>query len=283
VIEYITISTLGNSTTFGQLTQARYGLVGCSSSTRGVFAGGVIAPSTVNTIDYVTIASVGNAIDFGDLTSNYRPNSPGAVSNETRGVIISGYDGGNAEYSTKMQLITIASTGNSSDFGTSTTAVYQLAGCSSTTRGVTAAGELSNGSNTNVIQYITIASTGNAIDFGDLTVARRGVGACSSSTRGVFAGGWTSAAVNVIDYITIASVGNAIDFGDLSSSMNIDGNGQVAGTSSQTRGVFCGGTSGTVIEYIEIATTGNSSSFGTFLGATSTRGRAACSSAHGGL
>jgi hypothetical protein len=87
----------------------------------------------------------------------------------------------------------------------------------------------------------------------------------------------------VIDYITIASVGNAIDFGDLSSSMNIDGNGQVAGTSSQTRGVFCGGTSGTVIEYIEIATTGNSSSFGTFLGATSTRGRAACSSAHGGL
>jgi hypothetical protein len=50
------------------LTQARYGLAGCSSSTRGVFGGGWTTQS-VNTIDYVTIASTGNATDFGDLTA----------------------------------------------------------------------------------------------------------------------------------------------------------------------------------------------------------------------
>jgi len=65
-IEIITIATLGNSIKFGDLSQSRAGVMGCSSSTRGVFGGGT-TPTYVNTIDYVSIATQGNAADFGDL------------------------------------------------------------------------------------------------------------------------------------------------------------------------------------------------------------------------
>jgi hypothetical protein len=66
---YITIASAGNATDFGDLAapdnQWRGGLAACSSSTRGIFAGGE-APT--NTINYVTIANTGNATDFGDLS-----------------------------------------------------------------------------------------------------------------------------------------------------------------------------------------------------------------------
>ena len=66
-INYVTISTTGNALDFGDLTQARSNITGCSSPTRGVFGGGY-TPTFVNTIDYVQIMSTGNAIDFGDMT-----------------------------------------------------------------------------------------------------------------------------------------------------------------------------------------------------------------------
>ena len=69
VIDYITISSTGNATDFGDPTQNRYGPAGMSNSTRGVFAGGRLAPNNYDVIDYITIASTGNAADFGDLSN----------------------------------------------------------------------------------------------------------------------------------------------------------------------------------------------------------------------
>ena len=66
IMEYITIASTGNSTDFGDTTEARFGMGGFSSPTRGILSGGN-SGSRVNTIDYVTIASAGNATDFGDL------------------------------------------------------------------------------------------------------------------------------------------------------------------------------------------------------------------------
>ena len=69
-IEYVTIASLGNAIDFGNLTDARSRVGGCSNSIRGVFACGRIGESpTVNTdiIDYVTIATTGNATDFGPV------------------------------------------------------------------------------------------------------------------------------------------------------------------------------------------------------------------------
>ena len=68
VLEYITISSTGNGTDFGDLTTVKVEVYGSTSnSIRGVWGGGQ-TPSLVNTMDYVTIASTGNAQDFGDLT-----------------------------------------------------------------------------------------------------------------------------------------------------------------------------------------------------------------------
>jgi len=74
-------STIGNTQDFGDLTVARGEMGGVSSPTRGVFAGGRTSPSSteLNTLDYVTIPTTGDAIDFGDLATARR--AIGSVSN----------------------------------------------------------------------------------------------------------------------------------------------------------------------------------------------------------
>ena len=174
-----------------------------------------------------------------------------------------------------IQYISIASTGNSTDFGDLTLARSSLASCASSTRGVFGGGVSAA---TNVINYITIATTGNAIDFGDLLAANSNLASCSSSTRGIFAGGIAGSRINVIQYITIASIGNATDFGDLLAVIS-----DLAGCSSTTRGVFAGGVTPAtnVIQYITIASAGNSTDFGDLSAATSEL--ASCSNSTRGL
>ncbi len=48
IIDYITISTLGDSIDFGDLTQTRHNLASFSSSTRGVWSGGTQPGATYN-------------------------------------------------------------------------------------------------------------------------------------------------------------------------------------------------------------------------------------------
>jgi len=282
VIDYVSISTLGNATDFGDLTQMMDTLTACSSSTRGLFAGGGTTSNVVvNTISYVTIASVGNATDFGDLT--LARSSLGGCSSATRGLFASGSTTTNQSgNSNVIDYVTIASAGNATDFGDVTVARFALAGCSSATRGVFGGGY--TGSFLNTIDYVTIASTGNATDFGDLTLRVYTLASCSSSTRGLFGGGYESATggqdTNVISYITIASAGNATDFGDLTVARS-----RLGGCSSATRGVWAGGdvsfTPNNTIDYVTIASASNASDFGDL-----TVGRAklaGCSNAHGGL
>ena len=87
VIDFITISTAGNATDFGNLSQARQWVFGAASSrVRGVWTGGV-SPSISDRIDFVTIASTGNATDFGDIsTSGETPYGSVAVSGDHGGL-----------------------------------------------------------------------------------------------------------------------------------------------------------------------------------------------------
>ena len=64
VIDYVTITTAGNSSDFGDLTIARGQNGSISTSTRGVFTGGNSTPNASTVMDYITIASTGNANDF---------------------------------------------------------------------------------------------------------------------------------------------------------------------------------------------------------------------------
>jgi hypothetical protein len=176
IIDYVTIATTGNATDFGDLVSAGYVLGGTASSTRGVFAGGIVPGTPTNVIQYITIASIGNATDFGDLTAASIRLSNGVLSSGTRGVFSNGRQG--PAGTNVINYITIASEGNAIDFGDLISAVSVTIGSNSnTTRGVFGGG---GEPASNVIQYITIASAGNTTDFGDLTLARTYVGSFSN-------------------------------------------------------------------------------------------------------
>jgi hypothetical protein len=271
IIDYITISTVGNAQDFGDLTQARNTTGSCSSSTRGLCAGGF--PGTLNVIDYVTISSTGNAISFGILSES-RMHLAGC-SNATRGIFGAGWS---VEKNT-IDYVTISSTGNAVDFGDLTVARYNPGALASSTRGVFAGGSSSvSPGSSNVIDYITISTTGNATDFGDLTGVNSQSSGLSNSTRGLFV--HASGSSNIIDFITISTTGNSQDFGDQTVSDRY-----LPGTfASSTRGIIGGGSApstGNTIDYVTILTTGNAVDFGDL-----TQGRfrlSGCSNAHGGL
>ena len=61
------MTTLGNATDFGDMSQARYGYAGNGNTTRALFSGGYISDQSVNTIDFIQYSTTGNAVDFGDL------------------------------------------------------------------------------------------------------------------------------------------------------------------------------------------------------------------------
>ena len=239
---------------------------------RGLIGGGYdgTSPSAagrVNIIDYITISSTGNAIDFGDLT--VRRSDLAALSSSTRGVFGGGFDEVTPVYQNTIDYITVSSTGNALDFGDLTQSrTSSPGGCSSSTRGVFAAGYANAptvpvAAIVNTIDYVTIASTGNAVDFGDTTVARSYIAGFSSPTRGVFGGGHTPTKQNVVDYVTLSTLGNAFDFGDLTVARS--GLGACA---TSSRGVFAGGeapTASNVIDFITISTLGNAVKFGDLL------------------
>ena len=115
VIQFVTISTQGNSEDFGDLTgKIRY-CAGLSSNTRGVRGGGKRgSPSTeVDTIDFVTMATKGNATDFGNLTDAREQLA--AASSKTRGIFAGGYD--SPSFFNIIDFITISTTGDATDFG----------------------------------------------------------------------------------------------------------------------------------------------------------------------
>ena len=165
IIDYFIFSTTGNATDFGNITKSARQMAGCSSPTRGIFAGGY--NSVNNIIDYITIQTGGSAEDFGDLTVARGSFSGG--SNATRGLFASGF-ASPTNYNI-IDYITIATTGNATNFGdTLQTGVHNTGTACSQTRALFAGGYNDSPTvTTNVISYSTIATTGDAVDFGDMT------------------------------------------------------------------------------------------------------------------
>lgn len=278
VIQYIQVGTTGNATDFGDLTQSQAYCAAVSSSTRAVFCGSSGADQ--NVMGYVTISTTGNATDFGDISNSTGFYESSGCGSSTRGLIQGGRPT-TANQVSNIYYITIATTGNASNFGNLTKARNRTGSCSSSTRGICVAGDDNSVSNVcNIIDYTTIASTGNATDFGDLLYQGQGYCGCSNSTRGLFIGGYNTGggSTNTIQYITIASTGNAVDFGDISIAISFT---YPAACSSSTRGVFRLGSGFNIMEYVTIATTGNAVDFGDLLDTVG--GSAGCSNGHGGL
>ena len=168
IIECTTIASLGSTEDFGDLTDSRYFPMGCASQVRGIFMGGRDAGvGNVNIIDYVTISSTGDAQNFGDLLEPGR--GVGSASNSTRGILAGGsYGYPTAVNVNTIQFITIATTGNTQDFGDMITARRDGAAVASPTRMVVGTG-YDDSSFYQALDSIEFLSTGNSVDFGDIS------------------------------------------------------------------------------------------------------------------
>ena len=215
-IQFCTFSTQNDySDSGGDLSSSRAFGAGLCNETRGLFAGAA-APAYTNPIEYVTISALGNSVDFGDL-SNIN-GYPYGLSSTTRGIIAGGLrvsSPDTASYN-NIEFVTIASTGNATDFGDLQFDKYEGGAGTSATRGLIMAGYGPN--YTSLIEFITMATTGNSIEFGNLSnINGNGKYSASSKTRAVVGGGYVSggdAFSNAIEFVNIATTGNASDFGD---------------------------------------------------------------------
>jgi len=185
------------------------------------------------------------------------------MGNRGRGLFMGGTG---VSYFSRIDYISIPTTGNSKNFGDLSADFYLNGAFGSSIRGISGGAYPSPG--TVIYEYVTIASEGDAISFGNLaTNTTFGRGAASSSTRGLLAGYYPK---NVtIEYVEINTLGNGTDFADLT-----DPRSYPAGMASPTRAVFAGGfygdsapnagaqTSRDTIDYVTIASKSNAADFG---------------------
>ena len=176
-----------------------------------------------------------------------------------------------------IEFLTIATTGNTQDFGDLSVSRMQTQGLSNSTRGVCAGGLGADNNDKATIDYAILSSSGGTNDFGDILNARRtfvSAGQASNNIIGIIAGGYDADAsparnLNVVEFIIIDTTGDSSEFGDMTHLTRDQG---VA--SSTTRAVFCGGYNEPSIvgysdygpmsrmQYMTFATKGNSEDFG---------------------
>ena len=168
-IEYVTISTTGNTKDFGDLINEPAAGGVTMSPTRALLFGGYDdeANADTNTMQFVTIATLGDATNFGDLIENGYLMT--GACNAVRSVRMGGYESTNVgARRDHIEYVTTATLGNMTDFGNLTANKSDGAGASSSTRAIYMGGTPGSG-NVQTIDYIQIMTLGDAIDFGDMS------------------------------------------------------------------------------------------------------------------
>jgi len=184
IINYITIASAGSSRDFGDLSNSHRNIdgSGCSSSTRGLFAGSYTPDTSLgrDDINFITISTQGDTIDFGSLsTATIAQQS--SSSNSTRAIFSGGYSNQNV-----MQFVTIATTGNTTDFGDLQNQRKRSMSVSSPTRAVIVGGGVApSEGNVTTMEKVEILTTGNATDFGTLANGVQAAGYFSNGHGGL--------------------------------------------------------------------------------------------------
>jgi len=133
-IEAVTIASTGSASTFGKFMDSKSNASGAGNSVRGVFAGAYKPGDTkISLIEYATMSSLGNATEFGDLSVNRA--CLRSCSTNTRALFGGGYfttsptaTGGTGD--NRIEFVTIATTGNATDFGDTTSGQDHARGAS---------------------------------------------------------------------------------------------------------------------------------------------------------
>jgi hypothetical protein len=164
-VDQINISTNGNASDFGDLTEAIKKGAAAGALTRTVRCGGT-TPSDVNTMDFANPFNAGNFVNFGDLGRSGQTTN-NAHSNNVRGIA-----GAQASSNDTLDVFTIASQGNSAAFGDVTqTDLTWSCGGGNNTRYFSAGRYPAS----NIICVKSIANDANCVDFGDLSASKWGV------------------------------------------------------------------------------------------------------------
>ena len=218
IIEFCIFSSTGGFTDFGDLSDTQGYQAGFSDKTRGIVAGG--GYGYTNVIEYITMQSSGNAVDFGDTAITNKIGTAGGYSSSTRGYILGGarYLAPDTASFNTIQVVTISTTGDATDFGDMLYANYSHGAASNAIRGLKGGGYGPN--YTSRIEFLTLSSSGNMVYFGDLAMGGGSQKqAAASPTRFVIGGGYVAPTpfVNSLDFVQIATTGDATDFGDLTS------------------------------------------------------------------
>ena len=183
-----------------------------------------------------------------------------------RGVFGTGYNNAPNSSLNSLQYVTIATTGNTQDFGDLKDSSIAKGSFGSATRGFWAGGDSVPGQQDNsTIEFTIMSSSGGGNDFGDMTSTKAYLNGMSNDVRGFMVGGATTPEYvnqSTIEFVTMASTGNGNGFGDLST---ITRSGSSA--ASNTRGILQIGQTNPLpgnrlIEFIELSTGGNTQDFG---------------------
>jgi len=246
-IQYITFSTLGTVSDFGNLsaqdTVSQYANHWGGASASNGIRGFIVGDADTNTnadlqkaIFYITIDTPGNAVNFG-IDFAIHTGRGAAVSDDTYivaggGIVPSGLGdvaAGSSDEVKGLGYFTAMTASSSTSFGDLAIARPYLAGCSNKTRGVFVGGEgdnLGGAPNSDYmiedIETITVTTPGNSTQFGDLRRKRSRFGLTCNGTHAVTAGGkYQPGAVHVfsdsyeMDYFSMETAGTATDFGDV--------------------------------------------------------------------
>jgi len=207
-IEYITFSSTGSISAFGNLSLARRHGAGASDGIKALFIMGQTTggESDQARMDYVTISSTGNSTNFGNMGGPR--DRVGADGSLDRALAAGGEGSG---YQSRIDYVTYASLGNSVSFGNLGGDADNPSASSNDSRIVWWAGGRTF---TTTSKYNTIATTGNSVSFGSLAFsAAGGQTGTSDGSRGITTGGHPN--YSKTQYLTIATTGNSSDAGSL--------------------------------------------------------------------
>lgn len=87
---------------------------------RGLFAAGDVSGVQQTYIDYITIATTGNATNFGNLNHSRGKRGMSGCSDGSRGLFAGGGPYASQQGDLTIDYVTIATTGNATDFGSLT-------------------------------------------------------------------------------------------------------------------------------------------------------------------
>ena len=182
-MNYVTIASQGDAVKFGECSVTHYASAATfSSPTRGIISGGGNPSATIT--EYITISTTGDARTFGDLTVGHQGGA--GASSSVVGLVGGGYGGvspGSVDHY-NVQKFTIATTGNSIEWGDLTDSRRWICPLSDSIRAVWCGGYAP--SSVDTMDYNVFATGGLSVDFGNMTVspASRGGQAGASSGHG---------------------------------------------------------------------------------------------------